>query len=98
MVIAPVGFISDHMEVLYDLDVEARQLADELGMKMVRAATVGVHPAFISMIRELIAERLDQQVEKRFLGTHGPNHDVCPDDCCPMAQGRPVPTAANAQP
>jgi ferrochelatase len=90
MVIAPVGFISDHMEVLYDLDVEARQVADRLGLHMVRAATVGVHPAFISMIRELILERMDDAVEKRFWGTRGACHDICAEDCCPAGQGRPI--------
>src|SRR4051794_18654446 len=54
LVIAPIGFISDHMEVLYDLDMEAADLCHELGMKMVRAATVGVHPKFIRMIRDLL--------------------------------------------
>jgi ferrochelatase len=68
VLIAPLGFVSDHLEVLYDLDVEAAALAHELGMKFVRAATVGTHPAFISMIRQLIAE---------------PNRDLCPQDCCP---------------
>lgn len=57
VVIAPIGFISDHMEVLYDLDIEARELCDSLALPMVRAGTVGVHSAFISMIRELILER-----------------------------------------
>jgi ferrochelatase len=95
MVIAPVGFISDHTEVLYDLDVEARQLADTLELHMVRAATVGVHPAFISMIRELIVERLEPNIEKRYLGSCGPSHDVCPADCCPMGQGRPMPAVAS---
>jgi protoporphyrin/coproporphyrin ferrochelatase len=98
MVIAPVGFISDHMEVLYDLDVEARQVADGLGLNIVRAATVGVHPAFISMIRELILERMDEHVEKRFWGTHGACHDVCAIDCCPAGQGRPVTASVSAQP
>ena len=57
VVVSPVGFISDHMEVIYDLDTEARKLADELGLNMIRAATVGTHPKFISMIRELILEK-----------------------------------------
>ncbi|MEO8606439.1 MAG: ferrochelatase [Chloroflexota bacterium] len=90
MVIAPVGFISDHMEVLYDLDVEARQTAAELGLNLVRAATVGVHPAFISMIRELVLERMDGNIQKRFWGMLGPSHDICAVDCCPVGQGRPV--------
>jgi ferrochelatase len=98
VVIAPIGFISDHMEVLYDLDVEARQLAGALGLNMVRAATVGVHPAFIRMIRELIVERMEGSAAKRYLGTLGPSHDVCAADCCPVGQGRPAPAPANAQP
>jgi len=54
VVLAPISFLSDHMEVLYDLDVEARQLCDSLGLTMSRAKTVGVHPKFIGMIRQLI--------------------------------------------
>jgi protoporphyrin/coproporphyrin ferrochelatase len=68
VLVAPLGFVSDHLEVLYDLDVEAAALARELGMTFGRAATVGTHPAFIKMIRELIVE---------------PTHAPCPDDCCP---------------
>src|SRR5690349_9298643 len=56
VVLAPISFISDHMEVLYDLDIEARQLCDSLQLPMARARTVGVHPQFIAMIRELILE------------------------------------------
>ena len=48
VVLAPIGFISDHMEVLYDLDVEARQLCDSLALPMTRAKTVGVHPKFVA--------------------------------------------------
>jgi ferrochelatase len=57
LVIAPVGFISDHMEVLYDLDTEAAGLCKELGIRMVRAGTVGTHPAFVQMILDLAGER-----------------------------------------
>ncbi|HTQ24770.1 MAG TPA: ferrochelatase [Candidatus Binataceae bacterium] len=57
-VIAPVGFICDHVEVLYDLDVEAARVAREAGVTMVRAATVGEHPQFIEMIAALIRERM----------------------------------------
>jgi ferrochelatase len=95
VVIAPVGFISDHMEVLYDLDTEARQVSDELGINMIRAATVGTHPAFVRMIRELIIERLDPAVPRRALGTFAPSHDVCPVDCCLSGMTRPgAPPAA----
>jgi ferrochelatase len=82
VVVAPVGFVSDHMEVLYDLDTEARQLADELDLNMIRAATVGTHPSFVRMIRELILERTNDSPLRRALGTRGANHDTCPADCC----------------
>jgi len=82
VVVAPIGFISDHMEVLFDLDVEAQDLCRELGLNMVRAATVGIHPKFVAMIRELIVERLDPLAERRALGALGPCHDVCAADCC----------------
>ncbi|MGA8029088.1 MAG: ferrochelatase [Bryobacteraceae bacterium] len=91
VLVAPLGFVSDHLEVLYDLDTEALHLANELGMKMVRAATVGTHPAFVRMIRQLIAERILRNEPKLAVGSFGPNHDVCPADCCPAPQraGRP---------
>lgn len=82
VVIAPVGFVSDHMEILYDLDTEARQLCEEIGLNMVRAVTVGTHPTFIKMIRELILERMTVNPVRRTLGAYGPSHDVCPADCC----------------
>ena len=89
VVIAPVGFISDHMEVLYDLDTEARQHCETIGLNMVRAATVGTHPSFIRMIRELILERMASETTRRSLGTSGPSHDVCPVDCCLPGEGMP---------
>jgi ferrochelatase len=83
VVLAPISFVSDHMEVLYDLDIEARQLCDSLALPMTRAKTVGVHPKFISMIRELILERMNPGTERRAVGTLGPRADVCAEDCCP---------------
>ena len=59
VVVVPIGFVSDHIEVIYDLDTEAQAIARERGVNMVRAATVGVHPKFVQMIRELIEERLE---------------------------------------
>lgn len=84
VVVMPIGFLSDHMEVLFDLDEEARATADRLGLTTVRAATVGVHPRFLSMLRELISERLNGNIERRAVGRFGPNHDHCPLDCCPQ--------------
>jgi ferrochelatase len=80
--IVPIGFISDHLEVLYDLDTETKQLCDQLGINMVRTATVGTHPRFVRMIRELIAERLSPRLRREALGPLGPSHDICPEDCC----------------
>lgn len=88
-VIVPIGFISDHLEVLFDLDTEVRQLCERLGINMVRAATVGTHPRFVRMIRELIEERMSESPQRLSLGTLGPNHDVCPVDCCTYSPGRP---------
>jgi ferrochelatase len=83
VVLAPISFVSDHMEVLYDLDIEARQLCDALGLPMTRAKTVGVHPKFIGMIRELILERMNPSMERRAVGVLGARADVCAEDCCP---------------
>jgi ferrochelatase len=82
VVIAPIGFVSNHMEVIYDLDTEARQLCDEVGLNMVRASTVGTHPLFIRMIRELVLERINPDAGRRFLGAQGAYRDVCPAGCC----------------
>ncbi len=92
VIIHPIGFLSDHMEVLYDLDDEAMHRCEELGLPMVRSATVGTSPAFVGMLRELIAERMGRTGDRRAIGRFGPNHDVCPVDCClPPARpaGRP---------
>jgi ferrochelatase len=82
VVVVPIGFISDHMEVVYDLDTELAQRCQRLGLNMVRAATVGTHPRFVRMIRELVVERISNVPQRESLGRLGPSHDVCPDDCC----------------
>ena len=88
VVLAPISFISDHMEVLYDLDIEAQQLCASLALPMTRAKTVSLHPKFIAMIRELILERLNPQTERRALGSLGARPDICLEDCCPPALRR----------
>ena len=75
IVVAPIGFVSDHMEVVYDLDVEARKVAEEIGMHLVRAKTAGTHPSFVRMIRELMFERINNVVPK----------NICAPDCCRIA-------------
>ena len=83
VLVAPVGFLSDHMEVLYDLDVEARDRAAEVGLKLVRSATVGTHPMFVQMIRELIEERFSASKERAAIGRYPARPDACAADCCP---------------
>jgi ferrochelatase len=82
VVVAPIGFVSDHMEIIYDLDTEAMELCRELGLNMIRAATAGTHPAFIDMIRELILERTNPETPRRALGAKGPRESVCQTGCC----------------
>lgn len=82
VVVLPIGFISDHMEVMFDLDVEALERAQALGIRLTRVPTVGTAPQFIGMIRELISERMDAGAERRALGELGPSHDVCAVSCC----------------
>jgi ferrochelatase len=87
-VIVPIGFISDHLEVIFDLDTEVRQLCERLAINLVRAATVGTHPRFVRMIRELIEERMSDSAQRLALGELGPNHDVCPENCCLFVPSR----------
>lgn len=90
VVVIPIGFISDHMEVLFDLDEEAKQRAEKLGLHLIRAGTVGTHPRFVRMIRELVQERLSESPVRLALGNLGPSHDVCPIDCCKYEPRRPT--------
>ncbi len=83
VLIAPTGFVSDHLEVLWDLDNEAAATATELGMTMVRAGTAGTHPAFVETICDLVRERL-AGAPKLAVGPMGPSWNECPvdDGCC----------------
>jgi ferrochelatase len=90
VVVVPIGFVSDHIEVIYDLDTEIQAIARERGVNVVRAPTVGVHPKFLQMIRELIEERLGL-CQPRAVGQYPPSHDVCLADCCPAPARRPEP-------
>jgi ferrochelatase len=82
VVVLPLGFISDHMEVLYDLDIEAQAAAATLDVRLVRAATVGVSTPFVRMLAELVEERCVPGATRRSIGQFGPSHDICPRDCC----------------
>ena len=90
VVVVPIGFVSDHMEVIYDLDTEAAATAAELGMPMVRAATAGVDPRFVAMVRDLLLERAaaerGEAPARAALGSEA-TWDVCPAGCCPNPRG-----------
>lgn len=82
VVVIPIGFISDHMEVINDLDHEAKEIAEQLGQTFVRVPTVGLHPEFVGMIVDLIEERMQAQPTRAVCGNRPANHDVCPMNCC----------------
>jgi ferrochelatase len=88
--VVPIGFVSDHMEVLFDLDTQAAETAARVGIDLVRVPTVGTAPRFVSMIRELIDERV-AATPRLSLGCQGPWPDQCPEGhCIPAARpGRP---------
>lgn len=81
VVVVPLGFTSDHMEVVHDLDVEAAEHATSAGLDFARAATPGTHPAYVDMIEELVRERV-AAAPKRALSPLGPSYDECPARCC----------------
>ncbi|MGH8963136.1 MAG: ferrochelatase [Jatrophihabitantaceae bacterium] len=87
VVLSPTGFVADHLEVLWDLDHEARETAAQPGLQFVRAATAGTHPAFVTAIRELVQEQLCG-VEPKALGTLGLCGIDCPAQCCPAPRRR----------
>ncbi|OKK22760.1 ferrochelatase [Streptomyces sp. CB00455] len=99
-VMVPIGFVSDHMEVLYDLDTEATAKAAELGLPIARSATVGADPRFAAAVRELVLERAaaerGEPVERCALGLLGPSHDLCAVGCCPARAPRPAAAGADS--
>lgn len=91
VVLVPIGFVSDHMEVLYDLDTRAAAVAAEVGLTLERAATVGTAPAFVAMVRQLVLERQDPARPRLALGPSGPWPDTCPvGHCTPAARPDPA--------
>ena len=94
VVLVPVGFVSDHMEVVFDLDTEALETARALRLPAVRAATPQGDPRFVAMVRDLLLERAaaerGEPVERPSTGTIGPMWDVCPVGCCAGTQQRPA--------
>jgi len=90
VVVFPIGFVSDHLEVIWDLDNEAEQTAAELGLRFARAGTAGTHPAFVASVRELLQERRSGAPPR--LGTN------CPAACCYVKRRPPADTAASGRP
>ena len=90
VVVSPIGFISDHLEVVWDLDTEALDTAKQLGLEFVRAGTPGTDPRFVAMVRELVTERTapDGERLRRRLGEL-PMWDTCPTPCCVPPARRP---------
>ena len=90
VVVVPIGFVSDHMEVIYDLDTEASATAAELGLPFARAATAGVDPRFVAMVRDLLLERAaierEEERDRASVGSEA-TWDVCPARCCPNPRG-----------
>ncbi len=91
VVLVPVGFVSDHMEVIYDLDTEALSTAKRLGLPAARAATPGIDPRFVAMVRDLLVERAaverGTEVTRQAVGSIGAWRDVCAPGCCPNPRG-----------
>jgi ferrochelatase len=81
-VVLPIGFISDHIEVRYDLDIEAQEAAHAIGLNMVRAPTAGEHPAFAAMIREVIEERVAGAPARHWPGSQSIDERFCYEECC----------------
>jgi ferrochelatase len=91
VVLVPIGFVSDHMEVVYDLDTEARATAEKRGLRFARAATTGIDPRFVAMVRDLLLERAaaerGEDVVRAVVGSRPASWDVCPAGCCANPRG-----------
>ncbi|GAB7189992.1 ferrochelatase [Kineococcus sp. NUM-3379] len=103
VVLAPIGFVSDHMEVVFDLDTEAVETAAELGLPCARAATVGTAGHFVAGLVDLVEERAELarggSPDKPALGALGPSHEVCPVGCCRnLRADLPAATGADWEP
>jgi ferrochelatase len=82
IVVCPIGFVSDHMEVLFDLDLEAKNACEDRHIKFARVASVGTNPMFVSGIADLIEQRSGTLEQVLTLGTHGEWANRCELGCC----------------
>jgi len=83
LLVHPLGFVADHMEVLFDLDTQSAAAAKKAGVKMVRTPTVGTHPRFVSMLVDLVEEAAGLRADRPSLSKSGPRPDNCNSQCCP---------------
>jgi protoporphyrin/coproporphyrin ferrochelatase len=101
VVLIPIGFVSDHMEVVYDLDTEAMATAERLGLDAVRVATSGTDPRFVAMVRDLLVERAaverGETVQRSAVGGWPACWDRCAADCCPNPR-HPLPALSQLPP
>lgn len=96
VVMVPIGFVSDHMEVIWDLDTVAMADARELGLQCARAATVGADPRFVSALVDLVISKRNGEVDPRALTEFGPSHEACPRQCCPNLRDPDKPALCGA--
>lgn len=98
--VVPVGFMSDHMEVLWDLDTEAKEAAEQAGLRFTRTPTPGVSPAFVAGIVDLIQERLEGRpnADRARVASVGGSFDICRPGCCENVRAGFKPAAAGILP
>ena len=95
VIVIPIGFVSDHVEVIWDLDNEAKEIAEENHLFFARVATPGIAPEFVTAIAELVEERING-APKKFLSELGPWADFCAVGCCPNSRAD-LPTVAQLE-
>lgn len=98
VLVSPIGFVSDHLEVVWDLDEEAKATAARLGLSFVRAGTPGTDPRFVAMVADLVLERLKPEGDPLALSGRGTSGDRCPRWCCPAPVRPGVQSSAGAPP
>ena len=96
VVVVPIGFVTDHVEVVWDLDTEAKESAEEKGLAFRRVATSGEDPRFIAALADLVQERLDAQFPRRIVTDFGGTPDVCGANCCVGRMCRPTTSAVDS--
>lgn len=97
VVVVPIGFVTDHVEVVWDLDTEAKETAAEHGLTFERVATSGTDPRFIAALADLVQERLDPAFPRQQVTDFGPTPDVCGANCCVGRLCRPTTSGVDSE-